>query len=85
MCKEMGLGKTLQTLSLICHLKENWNHTGPSLVVCPLSVLYSWCQEVDKWAPSLKCLRFHASQTDSIASQSLAKYDIVVTTYDSTF
>lgn len=79
----MGLGKTLQTLSLICLLKEKWNQTGPNLVVCPMSVLYSWCNEVEKWAPSLKYLRFHSSQTESIASQSLADYDIVVTTYES--
>lgn len=57
----MGLGKTLQTISLIAHLKEHCNATGPSLVICPLSVLYSWCDEVKKHAPSLKHFRFHAS------------------------
>jgi len=43
---EMGLGKTLQTISLIAHLKEHHAFSGPSLVICPLSVLYSWCNEV---------------------------------------
>ena len=48
---EMGLGKTLQTISLIAHLKEHHAFSGPSLVICPLSVLYSWCNEVKKHAP----------------------------------
>jgi SWI/SNF-related matrix-associated actin-dependent regulator of chromatin subfamily A member 5 len=61
----MGLGKTLQTLSLIQHLKENDPKVGigrqqrPFLVICPLSVLSSWMAEARKWAPKLKVIRFH--------------------------
>lgn len=74
--------KTLQTLSLVCHLKEHWKQSGPSLVICPLSVLYSWGNEATKWAPSLKCLRFHSSQADTLAQQSFEDYDVVITTYE---
>jgi SWI/SNF-related matrix-associated actin-dependent regulator of chromatin subfamily A member 5 len=61
----MGLGKTLQTLSLIQYLKENDPKAGtgrlqrPFLVVCPLSVLSSWMAEAKKWTPGLKVIRFH--------------------------
>jgi len=61
----MGLGKTLQTLSLIQYLKEHDPKTGtgrlqrPFLVVCPLSVLSSWMAETKKWTPGLKAIRFH--------------------------
>lgn len=61
----MGLGKTLQTLSLVQYLKENDPKVGvgrtqrPFLVVCPLSVLSSWMAEAKKWAPGLKTIRFH--------------------------
>jgi len=86
---EMGLGKTLQTISVIAHLKENIaNFNGPSLVICPLSVLYSWCAEVKKHAPSLKCFRFHASDPNEREQQKhtmmheIMDYDIVVTTYE---
>jgi SWI/SNF-related matrix-associated actin-dependent regulator of chromatin subfamily A member 5 len=78
----------LQTISLLCHLKEEEGITGPSLVICPLSVLYSWCNELKKWAPSLKILRFHsscASERDSqrsILLQDSLSYDVVVTTYE---
>lgn len=61
----MGLGKTLQTLSLIQYLKENDPKVGvgrqqrPFLVICPLSVLSSWMAEARKWCPKLKVIRFH--------------------------
>lgn len=78
-----GLGKTLQTISLVCHLKEEHAVTGPSLIVCPLSVLYSWCNEIEKWAPSLKYLRLHISNFDRQGlPENLGDYDMVVTTYE---
>ncbi|KAI4720738.1 hypothetical protein E4T48_02919 [Aureobasidium sp. EXF-10727] len=65
---EMGLGKTLQTLSLIQHLEETYPSpvgiARPYLVVCPLSVLGSWCDEARKWTPKLKVLRFHGSTSE---------------------
>ena len=86
---EMGLGKTLQTIALICHLKEtDRTFQGPSLVICPLSVLYSWCNEVEKHAPGLKHFRFHASDPKERESQKqiimkdILSYDIVITTYE---
>jgi SWI/SNF-related matrix-associated actin-dependent regulator of chromatin subfamily A member 5 len=86
---EMGLGKTLQTIALIAHLRENVEgHAGPTLVVCPLSVLYSWCAELDKHAPTLKHFRFHSSCPKEREVQKhtmlhdVLSYDVVVTTYD---
>ena len=85
---EMGLGKTLQTIALIAHLKETQKYTGPSLVICPLSVLYSWCNEVVKHAPTLKHFRFHASDPKERESQkdtmlkNVLEYDIIITTYE---
>ncbi|CAB9506371.1 Probable chromatin-remodeling complex ATPase chain [Seminavis robusta] len=79
---EMGLGKTIQTISLVCHLKERFGTTGPTLVVCPLSVLYSWCDEIKKWAPSLKHYRLHQSQTETMQLPDFAQFDIIVTTYE---
>ena len=72
----------MQTISLVCHLKETFQVTGPNLVICPLSVLYSWCDEIAKWAPSLTYLRFHNSCTEDLDDAKLGDYDIVVTTYE---
>jgi SWI/SNF-related matrix-associated actin-dependent regulator of chromatin subfamily A member 5 len=69
-------------------MKEHEKVTGPSLVICPLSVLYSWCSELEKWAPDLKYLRLHSSCLDERERQKRAftekatSYDVVVTTYE---
>lgn len=39
---EMGVGKTLQTLSFLLYLKETLNCTGPHLVLAPLSIVREW-------------------------------------------
>src|ERR1700678_4491235 len=80
----MGLGKTLQTLSLIQYLKENDPKTGtgrlqrPFLVVCPLSVLSSWMAETKKWTPGLKAIRFHgpAHERDRLKKIVVGELDI---------
>lgn len=81
---EMGLGKTLQTIALICQIRQHVGakETGPSLVVCPLAVLQTWCDEVQNRAPALSVLRFHNSVTDDLDTSLLVKYDLVVTTYE---
>ena len=84
---EMGLGKSLQTISLVSHLKEKWGCTGPSLIICPMSVLDSWQKEITKWAPSLTYFRLHCSNTEAAAldaSAPLNQYDMIVTTYEMT-
>lgn len=85
---EMGLGKTIQTISLLCYLKEHEQLTGPSLIVCPLSVLSSWCNEMRQWAPSLKFIMMHGSNQDEQIRQRQhltehgTEYDVILTTYE---
>ena len=45
---EMGLGKTLQSISLILYLLKGKKCKGPVLVVCPLSVLNNWEEELHR-------------------------------------
>ncbi|KAJ0970602.1 hypothetical protein J5N97_018561 [Dioscorea zingiberensis] len=54
----MGLGKTLQAISLLSYLKVNHNSTGPFLVLCPLSVTDGWMSEFVKFCPILRVLRY---------------------------
>ena len=44
-----GLGKSVQLLSLIEARKGN----GPSLIVCPASLVYNWAAECEKFAGDL--------------------------------
>lgn len=85
---EMGLGKTLQTIALLSYLKETHGLNGPSLVICPLSVVYTWCDELKKWNPDLNFLRLHSSSVEEREAQkrrfmeTAYEYDVVVTTYE---
>jgi ATP-dependent DNA helicase len=48
---QMGLGKTVQTIGLLAHLKGMGMH-GPFLVVAPLSTLSNWVNEINRWGVS---------------------------------
>lgn len=70
---DMGLGKTVQ---LIAHLL---NRKGrPHLVVCPTSVLGNWRREIQRFAPSLKVVRYHGVDRSPAA---MRRADVVLTTY----
>jgi len=73
----MGLGKTLQTLSLFSYLTEHHpstpGHHRPFLVVCPLSVLSSWMNECKRWTPHLRAMRFHGPVTEKQRMKKLAE------------
>ena len=50
---DMGLGKTLQTLTWIAWLRNSTTLSGPSLIVCPKSVVNNWADEAGRYFPSL--------------------------------
>ncbi len=74
---DMGLGKTIQLIAHVLNRKkEGWK--GPSLVVCPTSVLGNWERELYRFAPTLDVRRYHGLQRDV---DSIHDADVVLTTY----
>ena len=57
---DMGLGKTVQVLALLLCQKRK----EPSLLVLPASLLSNWRAEASRFAPSLRLLFVHPSETD---------------------
>ncbi len=83
---QMGLGKTLQSIALMAALKESDVH-GPHLIVAPLSVLSNWINELNRFCPSLRLVRFHGpkGERNRIKTEELhdlQEFDVVVTTYE---
>ncbi|MFI9723314.1 SNF2-related protein [Streptomyces sp. NPDC052396] len=74
---DMGLGKTLTSLAFHLHRHEH-GHTGPTLVICPSSLVTNWARETARFAPGTPVLRYHGHQR-SLAG--LTDAAIVVTTY----
>ncbi|MFD3695387.1 DEAD/DEAH box helicase [Streptomyces sp. NPDC058646] len=56
---DMGLGKTVTLIALHLHRAQDPATTGPTLVVCPASLLGNWQQEIEKFAPGTPVRRFH--------------------------
>jgi hypothetical protein len=54
---DMGLGKTIQVIAL--HLHRRPLAAGPTLVVCPTSLLGNWARELARFAPDVPVRRFH--------------------------
>lgn len=53
-----GLGKTLQTISLLGYLHEFRGITGPHMVVAPKSTLGNWMNEIRRFCPVLRAVKF---------------------------
>ncbi|MDA0674150.1 MAG: DEAD/DEAH box helicase, partial [Cyanobacteria bacterium] len=56
---DMGLGKTIQFIAFLLHLRQRDLLDGPTLLVCPTSVLGNWEREIRKFATGLKVLMHH--------------------------
>ena len=57
---DMGLGKTLQAITFMLSKCE----MGPSIVVCPTSVVFNWQEEIKKFAPDLRPIAFEDWQKE---------------------
>jgi superfamily II DNA or RNA helicase len=58
---DMGLGKTVTLIALHLHRVEA-GIAGPTLVVCPASLLGNWEDEVARFAPGVPVHRFHGGR-----------------------
>ncbi|MDI3404132.1 DEAD/DEAH box helicase [Streptomyces cavernicola] len=75
---DMGLGKTITLIALHLHRQQDEASAGPTLVVCPTSLMGNWEREIRKFAPGTAVRRFHGG-TRSLGD--LAAGEFVLTTY----
>jgi non-specific serine/threonine protein kinase len=75
---DMGLGKTVQLLALLAG-----DAPGPTLLVCPMSLVGNWQREAAKFAPALRVHVHHGAERARGADfrAAVAASDVVITTY----
>ncbi|MCY4561409.1 MAG: DEAD/DEAH box helicase [Flavobacteriaceae bacterium] len=86
---DMGLGKTIQIIALLLHEKEqlivqNTNESPTTLLVAPTSVLTNWQKEINRFAPSIKCILHHGSNRESNRNGFSKLYksnDVIITSF----
>lgn len=79
---DMGLGKTLEVISFI----DSDDKDMPSLIVCPMSLVYNWENECKKWGIScdVGLIIGSAEERSNIISNIKSKQKaIYITSYDS--
>ncbi|MGV4885816.1 SNF2-related protein [Streptomyces viridosporus] len=75
---DMGLGKTVTLIALHLHRQSDPAAAGPTLVVCPTSLMGNWQREIERFAPGTPVRRFHGARR---ALDGLADGEFVLTTY----
>jgi SNF2 family DNA or RNA helicase len=85
---DMGLGKSIQILSLITttRVRDRTHGSGrqTTLIVCPLSVLGHWESQAERHVAAehrLRVCRYHEADRLQYSAEDLAQFDIVLTTY----
>ncbi|MFE7172699.1 DEAD/DEAH box helicase [Streptomyces sp. NPDC057616] len=75
---DMGLGKTITLIALHLHRQVEASTAGPTLVVCPTSLMGNWQREIERFAPGTPVRRFHGSRR---GLEALCDGEFVLTTY----
>ncbi|NWI60833.1 CHD1L protein, partial [Calyptomena viridis] len=83
---EMGLGKTCQTISLLLYLTKKLTNKERFLILCPLSVVSNWKEELERLAPGLSFVPYIGNKEERPKLQQNLKEDshfrALLTTYE---
>lgn len=74
---EMGMGKTIQIISLLLAHRVS----GPTLVVCPVSSMMQWKAEIQEHVAPGSLIVKVVSKSSTATSEELENADVVLTTY----
>jgi non-specific serine/threonine protein kinase len=79
---DMGLGKTVQVISLLLTLKQKDLLKKPVLVIVPLTILYNWVEEIQKFGPSIEVLVYYGSRAERIKLlEKFSEFDVILCSY----
>lgn len=83
---DMGLGKTIQLLALLAAEMEGAHiatKVGPTLLICPMSIVGNWQRETARFTPKIKVMIHHGGSrlTGETFRKQVDKNNLIITTY----
>jgi SNF2 family DNA or RNA helicase len=78
---------TIQLITLLLHERDKWTASetlpGPTLLICPMSIVGNWHKELQRFAPSLSVMIHYGPErlSDQAFAEEARKHDVVITTY----
>lgn len=93
---EMGLGKTIQVISFLAGLSysklrtrgSNYRYAGlgPTIIVCPATVMHQWVKEFHTWWPPFRVAVLHetgsfTSNKEKLVPEIASCHGILITSY----
>ena len=85
---QMGLGKTVQTVGFLSHLRSK-GVFGPFMIVAPLSTLPNWVSEFKRWTPDFPAILYHGTKLERLAyrnehmrTPTTSTFPVVCTSYE---
>ncbi len=81
---DMGLGKSIQTIAFLLHEQTAQGRLpGPTLLICPTSLLGNWRREIQRFGPSLRVYTHYGPDRarDEAFARAIAGYDVILTSY----
>ena len=82
---DVGLGKTLQSISLLAYLREARGIDGPHMIIVPKSTVGNWMKEFHRWCPSIKAFRFMGNKEERAKirdTHDMKEWDVCVLSYE---
>lgn len=79
---EMGLGKSVQLISLLLARAAEARDVGPSLIVCPASLVYNWVSEFATFAPELHVRAVEGAKRERERIRAQEGTDVLIASYD---
>lgn len=85
-CDQNWYFSLFQTIALLIYLVGRLNDEGPFLILCPLSVLSNWKEEMERFAPGLSCVTYTGDKEERARRQQDLRqesgFHVLLTTYE---
>ena len=81
---DMGMGKTLEMISLMVADSKVFSTSKTTLIIAPVGVMSNWSEQIAQHVKSehaLQVLVYHGSGKKPMSAEDFGEYDVIITSY----